>query len=195
MRVSPAQLSVLRMIPIAHRLARAGRSRIAVYRLLNSTRGWDASHTPVDDVRWALAQLRTHLPAETPVALVGHSLGGRAALLSAAEENVRCVVALAPWVHPADGNVDAGGRDVLIVHGTEDRIADPRRSEAAAARLRRTARVSYVRVVGGKHAMLRRHGTFSGLATEFVLACLLGREPADGSQVLERARSGVGVDA
>jgi hypothetical protein len=37
MRVSPTQLSVLRMIPIAGRVARAGRGRLAVFRLLSLT--------------------------------------------------------------------------------------------------------------------------------------------------------------
>src|ERR1700754_2731116 len=81
MRVSPAQLSVLRMIPIARRMARAGRGRLAVFRLLNSRRGWDASHTPVDDARWALEQISERFEERPPVCLVGHSLGGRAALL------------------------------------------------------------------------------------------------------------------
>jgi hypothetical protein len=48
--VSPAQLSVLRMIPIAKRIARAGRGRLGVFRLLNTHRGWDSTHTPIDDV-------------------------------------------------------------------------------------------------------------------------------------------------
>jgi len=46
MMVSPAQLSVLRMVPVARRIARAGRSRLAVHRLLNSHRGWDSQTTP-----------------------------------------------------------------------------------------------------------------------------------------------------
>ncbi len=99
--VSPTQLSVLRMIPVAHRIARAGAGRLAVFRLLNSYRGWDASHTPLDDVAWALGQVRErfgHLPA----CLVGHSLGGRAALLAGGAEEVRSVVALNPWVYPTD---------------------------------------------------------------------------------------------
>ena len=61
MRVSPAQLSVLRMVPVAARLAQAGRGRLAVFRLLNSVRGWDTHHTPVDDVTWALGRLREQL--------------------------------------------------------------------------------------------------------------------------------------
>jgi alpha-beta hydrolase superfamily lysophospholipase len=76
--VSPAQLSVLRMVPVAHRIARAGRSRLAVHRLLNSHRGWDARTTPVMDVAWALERVAEQ-HADVPVALVGHSLGGRAA--------------------------------------------------------------------------------------------------------------------
>ena len=57
MMVSPTQLSVVRMIPVAGRLARAGRGRLAVHRLLNSYRGWDTSHTPVQDAAWAVERL------------------------------------------------------------------------------------------------------------------------------------------
>lgn len=193
-RVSPNQLSVLRMIPIANRLARAGRGKVAVYRLLNSARGWDSTHTPVDDVRWALEKLRASLPPQIPLGLVGHSLGGRAALLSAGEDGVKCVVALAPWVEAQDGDIDATECEVLIVHGTADRIADPRRSAAVADRLRRTAQVAYVRVVGAKHAMLSRHDTFSTLATQFVLGTLLDDRPNDPDDILDRARTAAGVD-
>ncbi len=42
MMVSPTQLSVLRMVPIARRIARARRGDLAVWRLLNTVRGWDA---------------------------------------------------------------------------------------------------------------------------------------------------------
>ncbi|MGI9184443.1 MAG: hypothetical protein ACR2GZ_05680 [Solirubrobacteraceae bacterium] len=55
--VSPTQLSVLRMIPIARRIAAEARGRLAVYRVLNSARGWDTRHTPVKDVRWALDEV------------------------------------------------------------------------------------------------------------------------------------------
>jgi hypothetical protein len=120
--VSPTQLSVLRMIPVAHRIALAGAGRLAVFRLLNSYRGWDASHTPLDDVTWALEKVRERFGA-LPFGLVVHSLGGRAALLSGGAEDVRSVVALNPWVYPTDAP-DLSGRRVLVVHGTADRIAD-----------------------------------------------------------------------
>ena len=43
-----------------------------------------------------------------------------------------------------------------------------------ARELSATAQVGYVRVEGGKHAMLRRHALFDGLAADFVKATLLG---------------------
>ena len=179
MRVSPTQLSVLRMVPIAGRIARAAKGELAVLRLLNSTRGWDAHHTPVDDVRWALAQVADRFGADLPVGLVGHSLGGRAALLAAAEEPVVSAVALNPWVYPDEGRLDLTGRRVLLVHGDEDRVARPVNSAAVARDLARTAeQVGYVTVEGGKHAMLRRHDVFDGLAADFATATLLGRRPA-----------------
>jgi pimeloyl-ACP methyl ester carboxylesterase len=174
--VSPTQLSVLRMVPIAGRIARAAKGELAVLRLLNSTRGWDAHHTPVDDVRWALAQVADRFGADLPVGLVGHSLGGRAALLAAAEEPVVSAVALNPWVYPDEGRLDLTGRRVLLVHGDEDRVARPVNSAAVARDLARTAeQVGYVTVEGGKHAMLRRHSVFDGLAADFTAATLLGR--------------------
>ena len=174
MMVSPAQLSVLRMIPIAKRIARTGRGRLAVLRLLNSRRGWDAHHTPVDDVRWALGQVSERLGASTPVCLVGHSLGGRAALLAAGAPQVRGAAALAPWVLPTDRPHGVDGKPILIVHGSGDRIASPQRSAALAERMRATARVRYVSVEGGKHAMLRHHQRFSAPAAEFAVDTLLG---------------------
>ncbi len=173
--VSPTQLSVLRMVPIARRIARAGRGRLAVVRLLNSVRGWDTRHTPVEDVRWALRELTDRHGGPLPTCLVGHSLGGRAALLSADQPEVTSVVGLNPWVQTAD-EVDLGGRPALIVHGTDDRIADPRRSMALAERLARTGPVGYLRVTGGRHAMLRHRSVFERAASDFARATLLGAE-------------------
>ncbi|MBB2986050.1 alpha/beta fold hydrolase [Terracoccus luteus] len=175
-RVSPAQLSVLRMVPVAARVARAGRDRLVVQRLLNSSRGWDAGHTPVDDVRWALDRAEERF-GELPVCLVGHSLGGRAAILAAEHPSVRSVVALATWVYPQEGRLDLAGRRVLLVHGDADRVASPAASAAVARDLARTADVAYVTVTGGKHAMLGRHSVFDGLAAEWASATLPGRPP------------------
>ena len=131
--VSPTQLSVLRMVPVARRLAQVGRQRVAVFLLLNSTRGWDTRHTPVDDVDWALGQVARQY-ADLPVGLVGHSLGGRAALLAGDHPSVRSVVALNAFVFPSDAP-HLQGRRVLFLHGSADRIALPDRAAAVAARI------------------------------------------------------------
>lgn len=172
--VQPTQLSVLRMIPIARRIARATRGRVAVHRLLNSHRGWDTTHTPLMDVAWALDRLRERYDGLPPTCLVGHSLGGRAALLGGAEPGVVGVVALNPWVYPTDA-ADLAGRRVLVVHGDADRIAVPERARQVAERLSRTADLEWRTVPGGKHAMLRHGRVFETAAADFVAAVLVGR--------------------
>jgi predicted esterase len=176
MEVSPAQLSVLRMVPIARRAARAGHGRLAVFRLLNSSRGWDTHGTPLRDASWALDQIAERYGRRLPTCLIGHSLGGRAALLGVGAPEVRGAVALAPWLLPTDRPTGISGRRILIVHGSDDRIADPRRSAALADRLRQDpdADVTYVRVEGGRHAMLRHHAAFDRRAAEFAASTLLG---------------------
>jgi predicted esterase len=180
MMVSPAQLSVLRMVPIARRAARAGQGRLAVYRLLNSVRGWDTRHTPLRDAAWALDEIAARHGRRLPTCLIGHSLGGRAALLSVDAPEVRGAVALAPWVLPGDLPAEPAGRRILIVHGSRDRIASPNRSAALADALRRRTEVTYVLVEGGRHAMLRRRNLFDGLAADFAASVLLGT-PAQGA--------------
>jgi dienelactone hydrolase len=168
--VDARQLSVLRMIPTARTIARISR-RLAVHRLLNTYRGWDESHSPLQDARWALAELADRHPG-VPVGLVGHSLGGRTALLAAATPGVGSVVALNPWVYPTD-DADLTGRQVLIVHGMRDRVADPRKSRIVARSLSRTASVEYVEIPDGKHAMLAHGREFDRRAAEFMATTLL----------------------
>ncbi len=167
--VSPTQLSVLRMKPVARRVARRVRGA-ATYRLLNTHRGWDPHRTPVEDVRWALGEVRERW-GDLPVALVGHSLGGRAALLAGSAPAVRCVVALNPWVL-AEDRPDLRGRQVLVLHGDQDRIAPIARARAVADRVARTSDVTFEVVEGGKHAMLRHGARFERRAAEFVADCL-----------------------
>lgn len=172
MAVSPAQLSVLRMIPLGWRMARAGRGRLAVHRLLNTHRGWDTSHTPVQDVAWALAQLAERY-GDLPVSLVGHSLGGRAALLAGDGANVRSVVALNPWLY-VDDRPQLSGRQVLFVHGTADRIAPIAHARTVAERVAHDTSTGFIEVEDGKHAMLRQAGKFGSYAAEFAASTLLG---------------------
>jgi alpha-beta hydrolase superfamily lysophospholipase len=146
-----------------------------VHRLLNTHRGWDSRTTPVMDVAYALGQV-TEQHGALPVALVGHSLGGRAALLAGNDPQVRSVVALNPWVLPTD-RADLRGTQVLVVHGTDDRVALPTRSVDLARRMGETTSVGYVAVAGGRHSMLRHGRAFGAYAAEFVATTLLGTPP------------------
>ena len=85
---------------------------------------------------------------------------------------MRNVVALNPWVYP-DDDADLTGRRVLVVHGTEDRVASLQRARAVVANLRRRADVELREVPGGKHAMLRHGRVFETAATTFVVQTLL----------------------
>lgn len=182
--VSPWQLSVLRMIPVARRIRKAGRGRLAVFRLLNTARGWDPQ---LADVRWALAQLADRF-GDVPVGLVGHSLGGRTALLARTEPGVRSVVALAPWVEVSDSSqliargraADSRDDRVLIVHGSADRVARIDRSRLVAQALSTTAPVAFITVDEGSHSMLRHHSIFDRSAAQFMAATLLDEPPVDG---------------
>lgn len=170
MPVSPTQLSVLRMVPIATRIARAGHGRIAVYRLLNAVRGFGSD--PLSNVRWALSELRRNHP-DVPVGLVGHSLGGSVALAAAGEDDVRCVVALAPWSSGSERTRQLGDRPTLIVHGSNDRVTSCRASQQYAVRARAAgAAVSFVEVERGEHTMLRRMPAFDSLAAHYAQTVL-----------------------
>jgi dienelactone hydrolase len=170
--VDARQLSVLRMIPTARAVARASR-RLSVHRLLNTYRGWDEAHTPLQDTMWALDQLQDRHPG-VPVGLVGHSLGGRTALLAAVAPGVRSVVALNPWVYPTD-DPDLSGRRVLIVHGDQDRVASIDKARAVARNLSRSTDVEFVVIAGGKHAMLAHGRDYDRRAAEFMATTLLSR--------------------
>lgn len=187
--VSSHQPSVLRMVPLAWRLAATTRG-LAVVRVLNSFRGWHSSRTPVDDAVQALDELSGRY-GRVPACLVGHSLGGRAAVLAAAErDHVRAVVALAPWVHADDGDA-LDGRRVLVVHGGRDAVAPEPRALAMARRLSARNEVGVVRIAEAGHALVREHRLVDGLAADFARVVLLDAPPR--TRVLRRVLAGEDV--
>ena len=167
---SARQLAYQRMVPIARSIRRAvGGSGTAVWLLRNRVRGWNEPvRDALLDARWALDRARTRHPGAA-IVLVGHSMGGRAALLSAGADGVVGVCALAPWLNPGDPVEQLAGRAVVIAHGDRDTWTDPARSEDYALKARSvTPDVCRFVVQGGKHAMLRRGGDWTGLVRAFV---------------------------
>jgi alpha-beta hydrolase superfamily lysophospholipase len=168
------KLAAVRMRPFASVLHRRGRRRgVAVWTLRYRYRGWNGEQrSPVADVQWALDEVRRR-HGDLPVVLVGHSMGGRAALAGGGDPLVRGVCALAPWTMPADPFDQLAGREVLIVHGTRDIVTSPRGSRAYARHAAAAgARVGYIALPGEMHAMLFRWRTWHRLAAGFALGVL-----------------------
>jgi pimeloyl-ACP methyl ester carboxylesterase len=160
------------MVPFARDLARHGSEHgLLVAQLSYRFRGWNAPDLdPVIDTRWALDQLR---PLDVPVVLVGHSMGGRAALHAADDPSVLGVCALAPWTEPGEPVEQLAGKSLLIAHGDRERWTDPRLSYDYAVRAKAvTPDVCRFDVLGDGHAMLRRAGEWTGLVRSFVLGRL-----------------------
>ncbi|WP_375488905.1 alpha/beta fold hydrolase [uncultured Jatrophihabitans sp.] len=173
-RVRARQLAVVRMLPFVTSLRRAGADRgLAVGRLRYLVRGWNGTaQSPVADVLWALDRIAERYPGR-PVALVGHSMGGRAAMYAAGHPAVRAVVGLAPWIEPGDPVAQLAGRRVLVVHGDRDRMTSRAHSaDYAGAAAAVAESVGDVTLGGERHAMLRRPREWHELVTAYVLAVL-----------------------
>lgn len=168
------QPAVIRMIPFAWAVARAGRRRIAVVRLRYAVRGWNgAAASPLADARWALEQIRERYP-DRPIGLLGHSMGGRVALVLAGDPGVTALAGLAPWIKPSDPVTGGAGLNALLMHGTSDRMTDPNATSVMAHHLtRRGVDVTWVPVPGGTHAMLGRARLWHRTSAEFLRGALL----------------------
>ncbi|ODU03030.1 MAG: alpha/beta hydrolase [Pseudonocardia sp. SCN 72-86] len=169
-------LAYLRMLPFAKVVSTP---ETAVYMLRYRHRGWnDGARDALHDAEWAITELgRRH--AGVPIVLVGHSMGGRAALGAAGGPGVVAVCALAPWVEAGEPVAQLAGRAVVIAHGDRERTTDPAGSYAYAVHAKQvTDRVARYDVLGDGHAMLRRAGDWSALVRRFVLG-ELGIEPID----------------
>lgn len=169
-------LAYLRMLPFARAV---GTPRTAVHLLRYRYRGWNGpARDALHDAEWAVAQAgRLHPGA--PIVLVGHSMGGRAALGAAGGQDVAAVCGLAPWLGADDPVDQLAGRSVLIAHGDRERTTDPAESYAYAVRAAAvTDRICRFEVHGDGHAMLRRARDWTSLVRRFVLG-ELGIEPED----------------
>ncbi|MFF4470100.1 alpha/beta family hydrolase [Streptomyces anthocyanicus] len=166
----PWQLAALRMHPFLRALeAATGPDDVLLGQVRYRSRGWNGpAEDPLRDTRRALAELRG-TAGDVPVVLLGHSMGGRAALGAAGAPQVRGVVALAPWCPPGEPVAHLRDRQVLVLHGSRDRVTDPGESVAYVSRARAAgARAGMLLVAGGDHAMLRHHSRWHRAATAAV---------------------------
>lgn len=144
----------------------------AVWLLRYRRRGWNGGRGPVEDARWALAQVRERV-GDLPVVLLGHSMGARTAVHVADDAQVRGVVALAPWFPDGEPVGALTGRTLVAAHGSRDRITSPRATRAYVERARAAgADASYVDMGRAGHYMLRRAAAWNELAVTESLTLL-----------------------
>ena len=172
----PPQLNLpgARMRPFARAIARAtidGDVVLGAVRYRH--RGWNGVRADAaQDALRALDELAL-LTGPVPVVLVGHSMGGRAALHAASHPLVEAVVGLAAWCPEGEPVEHLAGKRIVLVHGDRDRVTDPRGSWELAARARAAGAESCaLRMPGGDHAMLRRAGAWHALTTRLVTGLL-----------------------
>ena len=192
-RSEPQHLSSRRVNPFVRALHAQGRTHgVAVWKVRYRVRGWNGrDRSPAQDAAWALAEVRRR-HGDVPVVLVGHSMGGRAAVHVLGSPGVVGAVLLCPWLphEPIEGAWD---RQVLVAHGVIDRWTSPRETRAWATAARPLARsLTYVRVRRTGHFMLRRSGLWTDLAVGAALTWL-GLHPSVGrraTKVLSEAADG-----
>ncbi|MEE1825583.1 alpha/beta hydrolase [Streptomyces sp. BE20] len=140
-------------------------------------RGWNGERADAArDTRAALDDLAEEL-GKVPTVLIGHSMGGRAALRTGGHPQVSGIVALAPWCPAEDPCEQLAGRDVLMLHGDRDRVTSPADTLAFAARSRAAgARVCGYTVLGSGHALLQRAGDWHRAAARLSAGLLRLRD-------------------
>lgn len=150
----------LRMRPIGWAIRRHATGVAPAY-LRYRHRGWNGDAAdPVRDVAAAIGRLGERHP-DLPIILVGHSMGGRAAVRAAVDPRVTGVVALAPWLPRGEPTQQLAGVDLVVIHGTDDRRTSPELSADYAHAAEGVARSSrYLAIPGGDHAMLRHASTW-----------------------------------
>ncbi|MGW3658890.1 alpha/beta hydrolase family protein [Streptomyces sp. NPDC005151] len=178
----PSSLSYALQLPLARTLARAGQDDgLAAHVVRYRCRGWNATDAQLAaDAEWAVEEVVRRY-GDIPVCLAGHGMGGRAALRAGGHGAVSSVLAMAPWL-PGEASAEAEpvkhllGRQVLLVHGTNDSRSDPELSFRLAERAKKANRdTCRFEVHSDGHALRQHRAEVSALAVDFVRGSLFGR--------------------
>lgn len=168
---------------LGRRLVKAGRGEgLAAHVVHYRFRGWNGSAAnQASDALWAADEVVRRY-GDVPVCLAGVDMGGRAALHAGGHEAVNSVLAVAPWLPEEDVAASPepvkqlGGRQVLIVHGTNDERTDPELSFRLAARAKKANReVCRFEVHSDGHGLHQYRDEVLALAEDFVMGVLFGR--------------------
>lgn len=181
-RPSP-MLATASVRALGRRLARAGRDEgLAAHVVHYRYRGWNGGEANLAaDAAWAADEVVRRY-GDVPVCLAGTGMGGRAGLRAGGHEAVNSVLALAPWLPeedvaaPPEPVKQLVGRQVLIVHGTNDERTDPELSFRLAARVKKANRdVCRFEVHADGHGLHQYRDEVLALAEDFVMGAVYGR--------------------
>ncbi|MFC9586088.1 alpha/beta hydrolase [Streptomyces yangpuensis] len=169
-RFSPGPLR-----PLARALARAGGADGLVAHAV--VHGGESPRE--EQARWA-ADEAVRRYGDVPVCLAGYDAGGLAALRAAGHEAVNSVLALAPCLVEGapSGSPEPvkqlSGRQVLIVHGTNDARSDPEISFRLAERAKKANRSTCrFEVHSDGHGLREHQAEVVALGVDFVLGAVL----------------------
>ncbi|MET9882245.1 alpha/beta hydrolase [Streptomyces sp. NPDC006430] len=161
--------------PLARALARAGGTDGLVVHAVLPGRGTNRE----EDAGWGAEEVVRRY-GDVPVCLAGYDAGGRAALRAAGHHAVNSVLALAPSLgrtvstDSPEPVKQLSGRQVLIVHGTNDAHSDPEASFRLAARAKKANRATCRFEVHSDGHRLRDHqAEVVALSVDFVLGAML----------------------
>ncbi|WOX11187.1 alpha/beta family hydrolase [Streptomyces sp. N50] len=167
----PWQLAALRMGPVARAVTAAlPYEDVLMAQVRYRVRGWNGDRAdPARDTLRALDAVAERV-GTVPTVLLGHSMGGRAALHAAGHPLVTGVVALAPWWPPAEPVDRTAGRHVIALHGDRDHVTSPAETADCVRRAREEAgaRAGMAVIGGGDHGMLRRAGLWHATTAALV---------------------------
>ncbi|MCF3963412.1 alpha/beta hydrolase [Streptomyces fuscigenes] len=179
----PSPFARATLAPLARSLGRAGAAEgVLVHVVRYRFGGWNGHEAaPCADATWAAEEVVRRY-GDVPVCLAGHGMGGRAALRAAGHEAVNSALAISPWLPdddlaaPEEPVRQLVGRQVLIVHGTNDRRTDPELSFRLAERAKKTNRdTCRFEVHADGHALRAYQREVVSLAKDFALGALLSR--------------------
>ncbi|MFJ5215940.1 alpha/beta fold hydrolase [Streptomyces sp. NPDC088354] len=184
-----------RMRPFVRAIGRATAGHcIALAGVRYRHRGWNGDRQDAARDAWRALEALRGRAGTVPVVLVGHSMGGRAALRVAGHPLVGGVVGLAPWCPAGEPVGQLAGRRLVLLHGDRDRVTDPAASLVLADRARAAGALAcHLTVPGGDHAMLRDAGTWHA-TTARVVAGLLRLAPLPPDVASALAATGAGKE-
>ncbi|PWK61924.1 hypothetical protein BCL76_12562 [Streptomyces sp. CG 926] len=169
-----SRLSPGPMRPLARALARAGGAEGLVTHMV--VHGGDSARE--EQAGWA-ADEAVRRYGDVPVCLAGYDAGGLAALRAAGHGAVNSVVVIAPCLtetaraDPPEPVKQLSGRQVLIVHGTNDARSDPEASFRLAARAKKANRSTCrFEVHSDGHGLREHQPEVVALAVDFILGAV-----------------------